>query len=597
MQNSLVSGDDMRYLVQQTPEALTTIMGQMISLVQDITDLQNDTDERIAAMEKQPWYKKMWMTITGKNASSKAEIQRNQDKIVGYISEAVSQLYQMNCINQQVMCSLGNRMNQVYAQVTKVYNEQLQMKAQMAEIMAVQQQTIQALGGFVTKLNEKIESIDNFHMLITEIQQGHYQDESQLYSLCCVLAQLDKRTLEDDRKLNILRDALTQSGIINEDSISIQQYLMDILTFADTKIGVVYLELCNFRNSFPANLFAEMIETYHFIPKMEKISKNKAILIQKLLAKYELDNSAEFSFIDVVESFLENKRNCLIDTNAIQIPMNAPNAVHSDENAKIKYAEELYMHAKFEEAYPIIEELANNGNGRAMYLMAEFYSIAGDGCRVVEPSHDKTKYWRQQGTKAGEILAELNSPELYKGNPDSFFAEMIPKVKKLAEKGDAFAKLELECLDEKNGFRYLTEAAKTGYFKAQLNLGLRYYMGYGVSQSKYEAFKWFRKVAEQGYVPTIHPYYSTMRIDSMDMYRGNVVINGSVINRKIWNGDVVIIFSPNGVFEATIGGLEMFHKALDYAEKGDSIGVLLKGITLEQIKGARLLIKVYTDLY
>ena len=32
MQNSLVSGDDMRYLVQQTPEALTTIMGQMTSL-------------------------------------------------------------------------------------------------------------------------------------------------------------------------------------------------------------------------------------------------------------------------------------------------------------------------------------------------------------------------------------------------------------------------------------------------------------------------------------------------------------------------------------------------------------------------------------
>ena len=121
MQNSLISGDDMRYLVQQTPEALTTIMGQMTSLVQGITDLQNDTNERVETMEKQPWYKKMWMTITGKNKASKVEIQRNQDKIISYISEAVAQLYQMNCIDQQVMCSLGNRMNQVYAQVTEVY--------------------------------------------------------------------------------------------------------------------------------------------------------------------------------------------------------------------------------------------------------------------------------------------------------------------------------------------------------------------------------------------------------------------------------------------------------------------------------------------
>ena len=312
MQNSLVSGDDMRYLVQQTPEALTTIMGQMTSLVQDIADLQNDTDERVATMEKQPWYKKMWMTITGKNKSSKNEIQKNQDKVVGYISEAVSQLYQMNCIDQQVMCSLGNRMNQVYAQVTEVYNEQLQMKEQMAEIMVVQQQTIQALGGFVTKLNEKIESVDNFHMLITEIQQGRYHDESQLYSLCCVLAQLDKRTLEDDRKLNILRDALTQSEIISENGVSIQQYLMDILSLSDNKVGIVYLELCNFRNSFPANLFAEMIETYHFLPKMEKMSKNKKTIIHKLLEKYDLDTSADFSLADVSESFIENKYSSLI---------------------------------------------------------------------------------------------------------------------------------------------------------------------------------------------------------------------------------------------------------------------------------------------
>ncbi len=324
MQDSFVSGDDMRYLVQQTPENLTTIVGQMTSLVQDITDLRNNTDERIKVMEKQPWYKKMWMTITGKNKSSKNEIQKNQDKVVGYVSEAVSQLYQMNCIDQQVMCSLGNRMNQVYAQITEVYNEQLHMKAQMAEIMAVQQQTIQALGGFVTKLNEKIESVDNFHMLITEIQQGQYKDPNKLYSLCCILAQLDRHTLEDGRKLNILREALAQSDIINEKSITIQQYLMNILSLSDDKVGIVYLELCNFRNSFPANLFAEMIESYHFLPKIEKMSKSKDILIQELLSKYKLDAFAEFSFADVSESFLENKYSNLISlTDIPKIEMTA----------------------------------------------------------------------------------------------------------------------------------------------------------------------------------------------------------------------------------------------------------------------------------
>lgn len=185
----------------------------------------------------------------------------------------------MNCIDQQVICSLGNRMNQIYSQVNDVYTEQLQMKAQIAEMQMIQQQTLQALGGFVSKLNEKIESVDNFHMLITEIQQGQYNDASKLYSLCRILAQLDKRTLDDSRKLGILKESLTQSKIINENGVSVQKYLTEILSMPEEKIGIMYLELCNFRDSFPANLFADMIESYHFLSKMEKMSKKKEVII------------------------------------------------------------------------------------------------------------------------------------------------------------------------------------------------------------------------------------------------------------------------------------------------------------------------------
>lgn len=320
MSTSIISGDDLRYFVQQSPAQLTTIMGQMTTLIQDITDTQNDTNERVESMEKQGWFKRMWATVSGKNKATKAEIQRNQDKVVSYVSQAVAQCYQMNCIDQQAICSLGNRMNQVYSQVNEFYSELLQMKAQIAEIQLIQQQTLQALGGFVTQLNEKIESVDSFHMLITEIQQGRYSDSSKLYSLCNILAQLDKRTLDDSRKIGILKDALLQSKIIDDAEMSISEYLMHILSLPEDKIGVMYLELCNFRNSFPANLFADMIENYHFLSKMEKMSKKKETIVQKLLDKYELDESAEFSIDDILESFLENKQESFIrvDVNSIE---------------------------------------------------------------------------------------------------------------------------------------------------------------------------------------------------------------------------------------------------------------------------------------
>ena len=333
MPTSVISGDDIRFLVQQSPAQLTTIMGQMTTLVQGITNLQNDTNSRVEAMEKQGWFKRMVLTVSGKNKATKAEIQKNQDKVVSYVSQAVAQCYQMNCIDQQVICSLGNRMNQIYAQVNEAYNEQLVMKAQIAEIQQIQQETLQSLGRFVTALNEKIESVDNFHMLIEEIRLGRYSDESKLYGLCCVLSQLDKRTLEDERKLDILRGELSKRGIISEDSISVSAYLDEILSLTEDKVGTVYLELCNFRENFPANLFAEMIEAYHFLPKMEKMSKKKETIINRVLEKYELDDSAEFSYIDISESFIENKQNSIVEISTLQIGMNESEPELTDANS------------------------------------------------------------------------------------------------------------------------------------------------------------------------------------------------------------------------------------------------------------------------
>lgn len=422
MSTSIISGDDLRYFVQQSPAQLTTIMGQMTTLIQDITDTQNDTNERVESMEKQGWFKRMWATVSGKNKATKAEIQRNQDKVVSYVSQAVAQCYQMNCIDQQAICSLGNRMNQVYSQVNEFYSEQLQMKAQIAEIQLIQQQTLQALGGFVTQLNEKIESVDSFHMLITEIQQGRYSDSSKLYSLCNILAQLDKRTLDDSRKIGILKDALLQSKIIDDAEMSISEYLMHILSLPEDKIGVMYLELCNFRNSFPANLFADMIENYHFLSKMEKMSKKKETIVQKLLDKYELDESAEFSIDDISESFFENKQASLVNAAAIQIDMNdnMNSRLFSDDLSEMSYdnltpemlskiSEEIeegiieigFGDGKRRELFEYLKNLADKGNPTAQNKISRFY-LYGDICCDV----DEVKAFKYLKASADKGLAD-----------------------------------------------------------------------------------------------------------------------------------------------------------------------------------------------
>ena len=453
MQNSIVSGDDIRYLVQQESSSLTTIIGQMTTLMQNITYLQDETYLRTESIKNQNWFKRMWNTVTGKNKSSVEEISRNRDKIVGYISEAVAQLYQMNCIDMQIMSSLGNRMNQVYAQLTDVFNDQLAMKAQIAEMAEIQRQTIEALGGFVTRLNEKIESVDNFHMLVTEIEQGRYKDSSPLYSLCSVLAQLDKRILDDERKKNIIVEALFQSETIKDDNIAVSQYLKDIIALPDDKVGMVYLELCNYRNSFPANLFAEMIEMYHFLPKMEKMSKSKDLLTDKIMTKYELDCNAAFSFSDITESFLENKHNNLIES----LPL--LQAGGSSEEEPVENVSDK-------------EKQSENGVLAAEEEPVE--NVSDKGIKDIVIPNDPNE------------AAELFMKE---GVPVRDSANFIYTIARDYYEGGH---------DPEEAFKWFEKATELGSVYAPCFLGKCYYEGNGVSKDYKKARYWYKKAAENG---------------------------------------------------------------------------------------------------
>ena len=142
----LITIEDVNYLAKQSS-------GKMNMILSGMTSLMNDTDKKVEMLESQDWFKRMVKTVTGKNKLTQLEIQQNHDKLNAYMSQAITELYNRNCIDHEVMMSLGVQLNEIYA-------DHLQLK--------------KMLGSFVTKLNEKIDSVDNFNMLITEINQGVY---------------------------------------------------------------------------------------------------------------------------------------------------------------------------------------------------------------------------------------------------------------------------------------------------------------------------------------------------------------------------------------------------------------------------------------
>ena len=72
--------------------------------------------------------------------------------------------------------------------------------------------------------------------------------------------------------------------------------------------------------------------------------------------------------------------------------------------------------------------------------------------------------------------------------------------------------------------------------------------------------------------------------------RGTVV-TGRVERGQVRVGDAVEIIGIRDTQNSVVTGVEMFRKLLDYAEAGDNIGVLLRGINRDQVQRGQVLAK------
>lgn len=477
--SELIPIEDMNYLAQQSQGKINMILSGM-------TALMNDTEDKTEKMEKQNWFQRMVKTVTGKNRATREEIKQNHDKLNAYMSQAIAELYNRSCIDSQVMISLGTQLNELYA-------EHLQLK--------------QMLGAFVVKLNEKIDSVDNFHMLNTEIEQGVYSDNEKIIAICKVMSQFDNRIMEEPRKLDILRRSMEKQKIITKDEILLKDYLMDIINIPVDKIGKIYLELSTIRNDFFANLILGIIEDYHFLPDMQRKMMKKEKIIGNLIQREGLDDTITLSINEVYDNFINSKievKEGLIPIESIQNQRGNQISYNNNDNLEMKRAEQLFLNYKLDEAFELFKKLAENSNGRAMYFLGEFYA---QPYGKIKKDNEKGKEWRIKGKEAGDVLAALNVAYSLLEDSDErnrICFELFEDILKLAEAGDIFAQNELAGMylygngieeDEEECVKWLKKSADAGHWEAMNNLGNVCY-----NQGNYEeAVEWYKKSFDKGF--------------------------------------------------------------------------------------------------
>ena len=450
----LVPVEDMDFFAQQSS-------GKLNMIISGMTALMNDNDSKVAQLEGQNWFQRMCRTITGKNKATRDEIQRNHDKINAYMSEAIAELYNRNLIDHEIILSLGTQINELYA-------DHIQLK--------------QMLGAFAAKLNEKIESVDNFHMLMEEISQGVYSSGNKLAEICKVISQLDHRTLNDSRKLDIVRRGLVSQGILSDEQIGLREYLAQVVEISSDDAGRIYLELGTLKGNFMANIILAMMSDYHFLPDMARKMKNKPAMIADVIEAGRLDEGVTLSLSEIYDDFINSK----IEAVNSLVPV-----VMFDENTTDP---------------AVIREAAEQGIPEAQDKLGRMYYAGKNG---VEQDYAKAVEWYRKAAEQDNTHAQNELGFMYYAGRgvEQDYAQAVEWLRKAAEQGYATAQDSLGFMyengygvekDYEKAFEWYNKASEQDNASAQKSLGDMYRFGNGVERNHVKAVEWYRKAAEHG---------------------------------------------------------------------------------------------------
>lgn len=170
------------------------------------------------------------------------------------------------------------------------------------------------------------------------------------------------------------------------------------------------------------------------------------------------------------------------------------------EEELLHEAERLYLAFEHEKAFSLFEQLAEAGNGRAMYFLGEYYA---NGYYVAKNKFAAYQ-WRERGAEAGDVLASLNTAYWFPEGSEEreeIIEKSLTLLRLLAIMNDVFAEYELADVlyhveGERDEAQRLFEiAAEKGHWGAMNQLGNMLHR-HGEYQ---KANEWYKKAGEVGY--------------------------------------------------------------------------------------------------
>ncbi|WP_051608550.1 tetratricopeptide repeat protein [Selenomonas sp. FC4001] len=288
--------------------------------------------------------------------------------------------------------------------------------------------------------------------------------------------------LYKEEHIDLLKRVMNSIGLPPENKINLYRIIRDLFNsqkLLDELIG---------NSDILTNASVTNSGIIMALRKMYAIEHEEAYILDGIYQEIK-DTLSSNSIDNIKDNIIINylsKKGCFIDTDVDNLNffhnlLYAIKTIHSisdyEKYEKLHIAEELYLSNKFEEAIPILEELAAIGVTRAMYFLGEIYSwLLCTGKKNIT----RANYWRKKGTELNDILCYATS--IYDSSTNNavyVINNTYSKLNDLAKSGDYYAQLELGCLyyNAQNyitALNYLHAAEKNNSSIAQLYIGLSY---------------------------------------------------------------------------------------------------------------------------
>ena len=253
---------------------------EITKIIAGMTAIIEGNENLYERLKNQRWFERIWYGLTLKNRATVNEMKSRREDLSKYTIQTLNKMNETLTLQDRCILDLYRAICVVRHNIDGLTDE---------------------VNSLAIKLNEKINSLDMYLWLLTEIRNEKFDVATPLLSLIVIMSFIDSRTAKDDKKLTQLKETMEQVGFDFSKKVDILDYSNDVLSLTEDSVGRLLLFCRNFSNR--SRLFEYtciLMESSIFLWDSDKtIVRESGEIIDEAMKSLNIKPSTSFKLQDI----------------------------------------------------------------------------------------------------------------------------------------------------------------------------------------------------------------------------------------------------------------------------------------------------------